>query len=65
MAITFEVAKAIYREAIDPRVGDGEGAAWWDAVASEMKDVVAARTLNEAAGIMHGGITTGTVSPTP
>lgn len=51
MQITLETAKAVYRKAIDPSAGDSEGAAWWDEVADEVRDVVAARTLAAAAMI--------------
>ncbi len=53
MALALDAAKAIYRQAIDPRVTDGEGAAWWDEVADEIRDVVAARSLNEAAEVIQ------------
>ncbi|WP_176331903.1 hypothetical protein [Burkholderia vietnamiensis] len=45
MQITLDTAKAVYRKAIDPRASDGEGAAWWDEVADEVRDVIAARSL--------------------
>ncbi|MCS6496806.1 hypothetical protein NX905_21410 [Burkholderia thailandensis] len=48
MAISLNAAKAIYRDAIDPRASDGEGAAWWDEVADEVRDVVATRTIDIA-----------------
>ncbi|MDN7726518.1 hypothetical protein [Burkholderia gladioli] len=51
MQITLDTAKAVYRKAIDPSTGDGEGAAWWGEVANEIRDVVAARTLAAAAMI--------------
>ncbi|KVV07442.1 hypothetical protein [Burkholderia ubonensis] len=49
MNITLDAAKAIYRSAIDPRASDRESAEWWDEVADEVRDVVAARTVDEAA----------------
>ncbi|WP_175924547.1 hypothetical protein [Burkholderia latens] len=52
MAISLDEAKAIYRQAIDSRAGDGEGAAWWDEVADEVRDVVAARTIGIAAELI-------------
>ncbi|HDR8983189.1 hypothetical protein QZM46_07615 [Burkholderia vietnamiensis] len=52
MAISLNAAKAIYRHAIDSRVADGEGAAWWDEVADEVRDVVAARTISIAAELI-------------
>ncbi|WP_334043614.1 hypothetical protein [Burkholderia ambifaria] len=52
MAISLDAAKIIYREAIDPCASDGEGAAWWDEVADEVRDVISARSVNEAAEII-------------
>lgn len=52
MRITLDSAKAIYRKAIDSRASDGEGAAWWDEVADEVRDVIAARTLSDAAVVI-------------
>lgn len=51
--ISLDAAKAIYRHAVDPRASDGEGAAWWDEVADEVRDVVAARSVNEAAAVIE------------
>ena len=53
MVISFDVAKAIYRHAIDSRANDGEGAAWWDEVVDEIRDVVAARSVSEAATVIE------------
>jgi hypothetical protein len=53
MAIALDAAKAIYRQAVDPRASDGEGPAWWVEIADEVRDVVAARTLNEAAEVIQ------------
>ncbi|HDR8964613.1 TPA: hypothetical protein QDB13_002213 [Burkholderia vietnamiensis] len=53
MRITLDTAKAVYCKAIDPSAGDGEGAAWWDEVADEVRDVVAARTLADAAAMIE------------
>ncbi|WP_186032219.1 hypothetical protein [Burkholderia gladioli] len=53
MQITLDTAKAVYRKAIDPSAGDSEGAAWWDEVADEVRDVVAARTLAAAAAMIE------------
>jgi hypothetical protein len=47
----LDTAKAIYLCAVDPRASDSEGAAWWDEVADEVRDVIAARSLNEAADL--------------
>ncbi|VWC91882.1 hypothetical protein BCO18430_03307 [Burkholderia contaminans] len=52
MQITLETAKAIYRQAIDPSASDSEGAAWWDEVADEVRDVVAARTIGIGAELI-------------
>ncbi|KVF30409.1 hypothetical protein [Burkholderia vietnamiensis] len=53
MQITLDTAKAVYRKAIDSRAGDGEGAAWWDEIADEVRDVIAARSLAEAAAMIE------------
>jgi hypothetical protein len=53
MQISLDTAKAVYRKAIDPRASDGEGAAWWDEVADEVRDVVAARSLADAAAVIE------------
>ncbi len=53
MALTLDAAKAIYRQAIDPRASDGESSAWWDEVADEVRDVVAARTVTAAAEVIQ------------
>ncbi|WP_213781784.1 hypothetical protein [Caballeronia sp. dw_276] len=53
MAIALDAAKAIYRQAVDPRASDGEGAAWWDEVADEVRDVVAARSLHAASDVIQ------------
>ncbi|MEB2500790.1 hypothetical protein [Burkholderia cenocepacia] len=52
MQITLDMAKAIYREAIDPSAGDTEGSAWWEEVADEVREVVAARTIGIAAELI-------------
>ncbi|NIE81956.1 MULTISPECIES: hypothetical protein [unclassified Burkholderia] len=52
MQITLDTAKAVYRKAIDPSTGDGEGAAWWSEVADEVRDVIAARSLGDAAAVI-------------
>ena len=52
MQITLDTAEAIYRKAIDPRASDGEGATWWDEVADEVRDVIAARSLGDAAAMI-------------
>lgn len=52
MLITLDAAKTIYRYAIDSRVSDVEGDAWWEEVADEMRDVIAARTLADAAALI-------------
>ncbi|WP_369050121.1 hypothetical protein [Burkholderia gladioli] len=53
MQITLEAAKAIYRQAIDPRASETEGPAWWNEVADEVRDVIAARTLAAAAAMIE------------
>ena len=53
MLIAHDTAKAIYRKAIDHRASDSEGAVWWDEVADEVRDVVAARALGEAAAVIE------------
>ncbi|WP_232072537.1 hypothetical protein [Paraburkholderia pallida] len=53
MRITLDSAKAIYRKAIDSRASDGEGAAWWDEVADEVRDVISARSLSDAAAVIE------------
>ncbi|WP_186214937.1 hypothetical protein [Burkholderia gladioli] len=52
MQITVDTAKAVYRKAIDPCAGDSEGEVWWDEVADEVRDVVAARSLVDAAAVI-------------
>lgn len=51
-SLTLDCAKAIYRAAVDPKASDAEGDAWWGAVHVEMIQVLAARTLPEAAQII-------------
>jgi hypothetical protein len=53
MAISLDMTKAIYRHAVDSRARDGEGAAWWDEVVDEIRDVVAARSVSEAATVIE------------
>lgn len=43
MQVTLDAAKSIYRNAIDPRASDGEGATRWDEIADEIRDVGALR----------------------
>ncbi|WP_206146860.1 hypothetical protein [Burkholderia sp. Tr-20390] len=52
-SFSLDSAKAIYRKAIDPRAGNNESSEWWDEVADEMRDVVAARTIAEAAQVIE------------
>lgn len=47
--LTLDRAKAIYREAIDPRASDGEDSAWWVSVHEDLVRVLDARTVAEAA----------------
>jgi hypothetical protein len=51
-AAYLDAAKTIYRAAIDPRALDGEGEAWWSAVADEMAEVIAAPTASQAAQVV-------------
>lgn len=51
--ISLDAAKAIYRHAVDPRGSDGESAVWWDEVAAEIRDVIAARSVSEAAAVIE------------
>ncbi|WP_052765396.1 hypothetical protein [Pandoraea apista] len=39
----------IYRTAVDLQASDGEPVAWWDVVADELRDGIAARTIADAA----------------
>lgn len=51
--LSLDHVKAIYRSAVDPRASYAESAAWWDEVADEMRDVVAARTIADAAQVIE------------
>lgn len=53
MQITVDTAKAIYRKAIDPRASDGEGLIWWDEVVDEVRGMIAARSLGDAATVIE------------
>jgi len=53
MAIELDAAKAIYRQAVDPSASDSEGSAWWHEVAGELRSVVAARSLDDAAEVIQ------------
>lgn len=48
-ALTLDRAKAIYRAAVDVKASDAEGAAWWAAVHDELVQVLAARSVIDAA----------------
>ncbi|WP_223997739.1 hypothetical protein [Burkholderia gladioli] len=50
MQITLDTAKSVYRKAMDPCASDG--VAWWDEVADEVRDVIAARSLADAAAVI-------------
>ncbi|WP_124076990.1 hypothetical protein [Burkholderia gladioli] len=52
MQIPLDTAKAIYRQAIDPLASETEGPAWWNEVADEVRDVVTARSMSEAAAVI-------------
>lgn len=47
--IPLDTAKALYREAIDPKASDGEGAEWWAAVAVDVDAVIQSGNAKEAA----------------
>lgn len=47
--LTMDRARQIYRAAIDSTAVDAEGEAWWAAVFQEIEQVLAARTLKQAA----------------
>ena len=51
-ALTIEQTKAIYRSAIDAKAADGEREAWWREVQAEVAEVLAARTLGDAAAVI-------------
>ncbi|WP_321920152.1 hypothetical protein [Paraburkholderia tropica] len=53
MQTTLAVAKEIYRKAIDTRASDAEGPVWWSHVVDEIHDVIAARTLADAAALIE------------
>lgn len=53
MPIPLESVKLIYLHAIDARASDGEGEAWWSEVADEVRGVLAARTLSDAAALIE------------
>lgn len=53
MEMTLEQVKQIYRESIDPLAKDAEGAEWWGSVAANVRGVVRAPSLSEAAGIIQ------------
>jgi len=52
MQISLDTAKSIYRDAVDSSARDGEGEDWWSEVAGEIREVIAARTLEEAAQVI-------------
>lgn len=52
MDIPLDTVKAIYRRAIDAKATDGEGAAWWAAVASEVVAVIRAEDTAVAATVI-------------
>ena len=51
-SLTIERTKAIYRDAVDARASDHEGPTWWAAVHAELQQVLAARSVAEAAKII-------------
>ena len=52
MSLALDTVKRIYRDAIDPRDGDGEGAAWWDAVSAEVLAVFGAPYVVTASSVI-------------
>ncbi|MDO3615382.1 hypothetical protein Q3O97_05950 [Ralstonia pseudosolanacearum] len=50
--ISLDAVKVIYRRAIDEKVGDGEGADWWAAVAEEIIAVIRAKSITAAAEVI-------------
>ena len=50
--LSMEGAKSIYRAAVDERASDSEGHVWWAAVHAEMTQVLAARSVREAAKVI-------------
>lgn len=52
MHITLNEAKAIYRAAVDPAAGDGEGETWWTAVATELAAVIRANSVATAGQVI-------------
>ena len=52
MNVSLDTAKTIYRRAIDEKAHDGEGAAWWAAVAAEVAAVIQADSIAAAAKII-------------
>lgn len=48
-ALNLDLAKAIYRNAVDTAASDSEGTDWWAEVRAELERVVSARTQAEAA----------------
>lgn len=47
-----QLAKAIYRAAVEARATDAEGDAWWEEVRAELLQVVDARTVTQAARVI-------------
>ncbi len=47
-----QLAKAIYRAAVDARATAAEGDAWWEEVRAELRRVVDARTVTQASGLI-------------
>lgn len=51
-SLTLERAKTIYRAAVDSQASDGNGAAWWTEVHTEMAKVLTAPSTTEAAQVI-------------
>ncbi len=51
-ALALDRTKAFYRDAVDAQASDAEGEVWWAAVHAEIGQVLAARTVGEAARVI-------------
>lgn len=48
----MQLAKAIYRAAVDPLASDAEGDTWWEEVRTELCQVLDARSVTRAAAFI-------------
>ncbi|BCN13334.1 hypothetical protein RPSD_52190 (plasmid) [Ralstonia solanacearum] len=53
MDISLDMAKVIYRRAIDENASDREGSDWWAAVAAEVIAVIQAESVAAAAKVIE------------